>query len=320
MVSVYFHMIKTNNIESIRGLLMCVNGTETTILDPGINSNEAFKAACSHANKEIVELFLNDSRVDPNDLDGQALVDLFDKSPEILMMLLSNPSVKPTEQTLVQIVKKIWTWVKRYTSNESLIQDISKIILSNDLLDQTCEDNAPIVIASYFGFADIVEKLLLNEKVDPRMAKSSPDINGRVNRNYPIRVACGNKHTEVMNLLARDSRIDMYECIEDALNIFSSKFSGEKIVLKFLSLKKEIETSDKKMADDQSTPITPTIPEREFYKFEQDDLSVIVFRDSIMGINRVDPECIKLHTNFNTSYLIKSDNDIYHGIVSKYDL
>ena len=75
--------------------------------------------------------------------------------------------------------------------------EIVKMIISNESVDPSAEDNFALVWASEKGYYEIVKLLISDERDDP----SSDD-------NYAIVYASENGHYEIAKLLLSDKRVD----------------------------------------------------------------------------------------------------------------
>ncbi len=380
-MSVYETLIRNNDIETIKVLIQ--TSKNVSGLDPSINSNEALHAACNYANKEIIGLLLDDSRVSqtikskelffmvPNveiaelllndsriniDDDFCAIFDYFrsntkimevllnntkinldTKSDELLVnaalhsvtafkILLSNPKIKPKE-SFDDIIRKIIAHIKGDLVHGGLI-NISRLILSDPRIDPVCVQNAPIAIASFFGFNDIVAKLLSDERVDPRMSES-----GSFDVNFPINTALQSGWVHTTTILAMDSRINLDECAENCSDIEMKQL--------FVSIKESLETKsipeedketksipeeDKEtksiLEEDKETKSIPAelnnmIQSRECYKV---DPNRTIFMDHVACIGRINEHIIDFTMDNGNSFLMADTETDYQKIVSMYNI
>jgi hypothetical protein len=83
--------------------------------------------------------------------------------------------------------------------SESCHVDIIKLLLADQSIDPSVDNNYAIRWASRFGYIEVVKLLLADYRVDPS-----------VENNYAIRRAWRFGHTEVVNLLLDDSRVLMF--------------------------------------------------------------------------------------------------------------
>ena len=236
-MSVYLHLISHNEKESIKLLLECKSDND--LLNPSINDNEAFIAACGSGHKEIVELFLADSRVDPNAQHCKALQTSCENADhEIAKLLLESPKVEPTESfgRIMDFLLGKCSY-NNYGNTFSRFREIAKLIFLDPRIDQTYNSNLPIFVASSEGMLRVVKILLQNENVDFRSALM--DSRPHLNRNFTIREAYRNGHLDVVHILARDSRMNVSECISD------THMRDSNIADKLQSIMKEVELERK---------------------------------------------------------------------------
>jgi len=94
-----------------------------------------------------------------------------------------------TTKTLNNIFKEL--------IRENIHLEVVKLLLANDKVDPSDDDNYAIRFASEKGHLEIVKLLLANDKVDPSD-----------NNNYAIRFASENGHLEVVKLLLANDKVD----------------------------------------------------------------------------------------------------------------
>lgn len=102
--------------------------------------------------------------------------------------------------------------------------------ISHKDINLVIKDNLAIQIACKYGYIEIVEKLLKDEKVDPT-----------ANNQYAVREASKKGHTEVVKLLLENNKVDPSVEYNDAI-IQASKNGHEKVVMLLLK-DSRIETS-----------------------------------------------------------------------------
>ena len=83
---------------------------------------------------------------------------------------------------------------------------VSKVLLADQRVDPSDNDNEAIIWASSGGHLDIVKLLLADQRVDPSH-----------NDNEAIRKASANDHLEIVKLLLADSRVDPSDYNNDAI-------------------------------------------------------------------------------------------------------
>jgi surface antigen len=126
-------------------------------VDPSVNSNLAIQKASEYGHLSVVERLLQDSRVDPS---------------------ASN------------------NWAIGYASLNNHLAIVERL-LQDPRVDPSMNHNAVIVYASRNGHLSVVERLLQDNRVDPSDYT-----------NYAIRCASKNGHLAVVNRLLQDPRVD----------------------------------------------------------------------------------------------------------------
>lgn len=99
---------------------------------------------------------------------------------------------------------------------------VVKLLLTNDNIDPSIDNNNAIKIASKKGYTDIVKYLL------------TTNINPSVLNNYPIRTSAENNHIDVLKILLSDSRTDATDSYNEAF-ITSIRLANTDIIKLLLS-------------------------------------------------------------------------------------
>ena len=146
---------------------------------------------------EIVNLLLNDERVDPSNQSDKALIEAVQvRSWRIVKRLLQDDRVNPAARNNQAIYDSV-------NIEESLIFDI---LLNDPRVDPSDQNNRTFIIASSIGnLHDVI--ILLN---DPRVNPSDRD-------NEAIIAAAYNGHTGIIKLLLQDPRVDPSDQDNEAL-------------------------------------------------------------------------------------------------------
>ena len=210
--------VEKNNQEIINLLL------NDPRVDPGVDENAALQKAIQNNNLEIVNLLLNDQRVHPMCLIIYAVMN---NQIEIVKRLLEDSRVDPS-----------------CNDNRSLNLAAQKghIDIVNLLLDdeRLRPDNKALEIASYEHRVDVVNRLLKDPRFDPTL-----------NNYAAIEKAAEKENTKVVSILLNDERVDWnklidYDFFSNAVTVEDlnrKRFFGEKVtkfVNDVIKLKKEI--------------------------------------------------------------------------------
>lgn len=145
-----------------------------------------FCSACSSGNLDIVKLFLNDKRVNPNFQNGIAL-ELASRNRHIsvVKLLLDDGRIDVNYNNYQCFINAICSGC------ETMID----LFLNDKRIDPSVQDNLAIRKSCYNGLPDIVEKLLKFKNVDPKSQN-----------NYAIKIA-QQRGQKMINLLLKDMRI-----------------------------------------------------------------------------------------------------------------
>jgi ankyrin repeat protein len=148
----------------------------------------AFEYSCCFGYLEIVELLLNDSRVDPSDDNNQAIRKACCFGHYKIVELLLNDSRVDPSANYNEAIRKACCYG---------YFEIVKILLNDSRVDPSDDDNQAIRKACCYGDYEIVKLLLNDSRVDPS-----------ANYNEAIRKACCYGHYKIVELLLNDSRVD----------------------------------------------------------------------------------------------------------------
>ncbi|KAJ3154582.1 hypothetical protein HDU89_007820 [Geranomyces variabilis] len=226
-------------------------------VDPASASNEAIRVACRNGDVEFVRHLLSDSRVDPMDSDPNELKSnaLFAASTadqaKVVELLLQDPRIDPAANNNWAIyaasghgacsaVKILMLDPRVKLSNESLYvacdagrRDVVDLLLQDERIDPTADHNKALRLAIGGDTRandddDVVLRLLQDPRIDPsfnnneavqnvaryRSARvmaellKDPRVNPAANDNYAIRVARRDQREDVVTVLLADERVD----------------------------------------------------------------------------------------------------------------
>ena len=276
---------------------------------------EIFKLV--HDNEKLMKLLLDKSKEDLEAESDELLTYAAFNSASAFELLLSNPKINPVK-TFDHIINTIARSIVLDNTHGNLKQS-SKLILSDSRLDMFHHSDKHIVIASSFGFTEIIKQLLSDEKVDPQ------DTAKFCNRNFPIRMAFHNDHLDIVNILARDPRINLDNCINDARSMLS-RYGSNEMANYFRSVKKEINAEAKSEVISEAKSKSATeikndkiCPERAYYKIDHDQR--IIFADSVESIQKChNSGNIELTMRSGSVIYVKPIDEAYHIIAEKYDI
>lgn len=116
-------------------------------------------------------------------------------------------------------MKRFWRWFQ--TNSLDSLEQWLPILIENDIIDPSFDDNTPIAMASDSGYTNIVKILLADRRVNPA-----------ISRNFPIIRASKFGHTDVVKLLLLDQRVDPSAQSNNAI-IFATE-NGHVDVVKLL--------------------------------------------------------------------------------------
>jgi ankyrin repeat protein len=155
-------------------------------------NNTAIQIASYFGRTEVVQLLLNDNRIDPSAYNNNAIQKASSKGHvEVVRLLLSDNRVDPSADDNTAI---------RWASKNGYVE-VVQLLLSDNRVDPSAGDNYAIQFASSNGHVEVVQLLLSDNRVDP----SADD-------NTAIRWASNNGHVEVVQLLLSDNRVDPSDC------------------------------------------------------------------------------------------------------------
>jgi len=177
---------------------------------------------------------------DINDLYAILYEDFYDLQPSSFKFLLKNKSFQTEatsdHKTFAAVRTKDLGFVKKYLEqvepnlNDALEEaayvgftDAVKLLLLDDRVDPSANDNWALIAASENGHLEIVKLLLSDSRVDP----SAED-------NRALVLASQNGYLEIVKLLLSDARVDPSDQDNFAL-IFASKNGHLEIVKLLLS-------------------------------------------------------------------------------------
>jgi len=202
--------IKMRHIETLNILLDDVR------VDPTTSGNFAILWSSEHGYHDIVNLLLKDGRADPSAQNNASIIVATMKGYlEVVRLLLNDPRVDPSAQNNMAIAmasEKGYLEIAKLLLNNpkvdpSMLNSLGRAILhGNDKIvklllegksDPTRNGNENIIVASKYGFYNIVKLLLEDGRADP----SAKD-------NDSIKWAKYNKHYNIVKLLSEDKRVD----------------------------------------------------------------------------------------------------------------
>ena len=157
-------------------------------VDPSVNSNLAIQKASEYGHLSVVERLLQDSRVDPSASNNWAIRAASSNGHlSVVERLLQDSRVDPSASN---------NWAIGYASLNNHLAIVERL-LQDPRVDPSMNHNAVIVYASRNGHLSVVERLLQDNRVDPSDYT-----------NYAIRCASKNGHLAVVNRLLQDPRVD----------------------------------------------------------------------------------------------------------------
>ena len=157
-------------------------------IDLGAQSNYAIREASQTGHPAVVQLLLQDPRVDPAAQDNEAIrYASIDGHSAVVELLLQDPRIDPAAEDNTAI---------RFASLNGH-SEVVELLLQDPRVDPAAVDNQAIQNASHYQHLAVVEMLLQDPRVDPAACN-----------NYAIRFASKNGHLAVVELLLRDPRVD----------------------------------------------------------------------------------------------------------------
>eukprot|EP01117_Protostelium_nocturnum_P017754 TRINITY_DN7282_c0_g3_i2.p1 TRINITY_DN7282_c0_g3~~TRINITY_DN7282_c0_g3_i2.p1 ORF type:complete len:612 (-),score=161.43 TRINITY_DN7282_c0_g3_i2:112-1947(-) len=269
-------------------------------IDPNL-TNDKFTPlyfASQDGHEKIVELLVNNPKVDPNIVNGEGWTPLHIASlnghEKTVEILLSNSKVEVN-------IASVDGWTPLYVASENGRDNIVKTLLSNTKVDPNIANVdgwTPLCCASEIGNQRITEILLCNQRVDPNIANangctplyiaclqgheriveillSNPKVNPNISNNNgmtPIKMATVKGHEGIINILSGNPKVDDGRCrIEEGS-------AGKKQVIvkrKLEELSKLIEV-DKTERKSKRTVITGMKVQQETLSKELEQLSEII--------------------------------------------
>jgi ankyrin repeat protein len=176
----------------------------------------ALRTAVSMENISIVKLILQDKQIKPNVLNQILCDSCKNNNVDIVKILLADPRIDPTFRNNYSInhaiasgntkLVKILMSDKRVNlfNTDNLIKAYDKgmykivmLLLDNDQVDPSYDNNFMILNACKCGQYDIVKKILLDSRVD-----------SSVNNNFAIVKASLYGYYKIVKLLLADNRVD----------------------------------------------------------------------------------------------------------------
>lgn len=189
-------------------------------LDPSLNDSCGFRAAASSGHANILEMLLDDGRVNPVALNHEAFIKACSnghtESVRLLLKLSSTDAAARDNEAIKQSASKGYKSIvqmllekgnnvnpgvafslplRKAVSRGST--EIVKLILNDKRSNASACDNEAIQQACKNGYPEIVE-LLLKE----------PTVNPATNLSQCLKDACENGHLKVVKMLLADGRVD----------------------------------------------------------------------------------------------------------------
>lgn len=168
-------------------------------VDPSANDNEALLKACQSGEYSLVKLLLQDKRVQSRSI-GAAL-----------QWTSRHCHFLKSEQFSVNLFPDIFELLFQFlVIDDAFLRDeplcwasvhghaqLVKKLLDEDRVDPAQRDNYAIIHASYHGCAEIVRLLLLDNRVDPA-----------ARNNIALELAAGENHWSIVGMLISDIRVN----------------------------------------------------------------------------------------------------------------
>ena len=157
-------------------------------VDPSSHNNQAIRSASKNGHHEVVQLLLTDSRVDPSADDNYAIQIASENGHlNIVQLLLNDEPVDPSSYDNYAI---------SYAS-ENGHHEVVQLLLTDSHVDPSADNNYAIKKASENGHLKVLQLLMCDSRVDPS-----------ANDNYAIQIASENGHLNIVQLLLNDERVD----------------------------------------------------------------------------------------------------------------
>jgi ankyrin repeat protein len=181
--------VQNNDSAFVQYLLNVLQTIPTSHYSP---IHTAFLTACEKGYAEIVQLLLEDGRMDPSTYNNSAIISAVQKGQiEIVRLLLQDPRVDPSARTNFAFR---WVCENGHTEGHT---EIVRILLADPRVDPIAADNYAFVRACAYERIETVRLLLQDPRVNPTE-----------NDNHVFFYACENGYIEIVRLLLQDPRID----------------------------------------------------------------------------------------------------------------
>jgi hypothetical protein len=165
-------------------------------VDPSFSYNYAISTASKYGWIYIVDLLLNDSRVNPADNFNHSIeVASSNGHIHVIERLLEDPRVDPSEGNCA-----VHALLGNYNLDSTIRLQIFDRLLRDQRVDPNYGNITALFTASYRGYVNIVDRLLLN----PRVIVSCENT---------LLAACTEGYLQVFNRVLADERID--PCVND---------------------------------------------------------------------------------------------------------
>ena len=182
-MELFLNAIRMNNVEAVNRLLH-----DHRFLNPSVDDNEAIKLAAELGSVQIVDLLMNDPRVDPAvDGDTPLVIALVKNHPGVVMRLIQDPRVNTAVENNALI---------HWAAAHNHIKVVERLI-HDPRVDLTSGNNTALCTAALRGHLEVVNLLLRNR-----------DVNPAAQDNLPIRYAAKKGHVRVVDRLLEDSRVN----------------------------------------------------------------------------------------------------------------
>jgi len=202
---------QVNNKHNLERCIVIIYKKYKKYININQDNNKAIRLASKKGLTNIVELLLNDSRIDLNDVGINnyiITVAIKKRHIDILKLLLKDPRIDPTFDNnfvIRKVSKKGYSELMKILLNDNPKSwgltrprvDVRYKRGAKRSVDPSVDDNYPIKIASESGNTEVVKLLLSDPRVDPT-----------VNNNGVIKRAAKNGHVKVVKILLDDGRID----------------------------------------------------------------------------------------------------------------
>jgi WD40 repeat protein len=157
-------------------------------VDPTAKDNIAFRRAAASGHVSVVELLLQDDRVDPTAKDNIAFQFAASNGHlQVVERLLRDPRVDPTVQNNYPF--------RRAAASGHV--SVVELLLQDPRVDPSSLDNDAFRYAAVGGQITVIKRLLRDPRVDPS-----------ANDNFAIRFAAQHGHLAVVERLLQDDRVD----------------------------------------------------------------------------------------------------------------